>query len=71
MSHGLLLSAAAATGCTSTNLGEILQAAGKDPATVYVSVSTPYGFVRVFRSIPEPHVTLTVAPDGTISIRRE
>lgn len=38
------------SGCSQTNLAEILQAAGRDPASVCGSVMTPYGNLKFART---------------------
>lgn len=48
---GLIL-ALCLTGCSSTNLAEIVQAAGHDPATVCARVTSVYGTLTYLRANP-------------------
>lgn len=42
--------AAALTGCAPTNLADVLEAAGKDPASVCGSITTIYGTAKFART---------------------
>jgi len=60
------------SGCMSGNLNKVVQALGKDPATVHIRVSSIYGVIEVSRTNPSTNaVTHTIAPDGTITVSRE
>jgi uncharacterized lipoprotein YmbA len=63
-----LLSALAFTGCSSTNITKLAQQLKDDPATVSVTVSSIYGTVRFVRTNTRTNQTLTVSPDGTVSV---
>jgi len=56
------------TGCSTTNLADVMQQAAKDDATVVVNVSTIYGTGRFIRTNPRTNQTATVSPDGTVTI---
>ena len=59
----------ALTGCSTTNMSEVLKSLGGDPAIVSGSVTTIYGngrFVRVGGD--RKSQTVSIAPDGTVVI---
>lgn len=55
-------------GCTATNISKLATAIGKDQATWKVHVMTPYGSGDYTRIGHTDGQTVTVSPDGSISI---
>jgi hypothetical protein len=56
-------------GCSSTNITALVGALKDDPATVSVNVSSVYGTLRFIRTNPRTNETVTVSPDGTVTIK--
>jgi hypothetical protein len=50
MTRLALLAALLLTGCSMTNLADVLTAAGKDPASVCGTIMTPYGSMSFSRT---------------------
>jgi len=61
------LSLLALCGCSSTNIAELTKALASDPATVRFHVTSIYGTVDYTRVGSTNG--LTVAPDGTITVK--
>lgn len=57
---------ALASGCMGTS-GLVRQLA-RDPASAYISVDTLYGKVKLVRANPGTNVTVTVSPEGAVSV---
>ena len=56
-------------GCTGPGrLAKIVTALKDDPATVTASISSVYGVLKFTRTNPRTNQTITVHPDGTITI---
>lgn len=53
-------------GCISKGLVSDLS---KDNATVSANVNTIYGTVKIIRSNPQTNQSVTIAPDGTVTIK--
>ncbi len=62
----LFIAAIACAGCV--NVGKLTKDLSRDNATVSASVSTVYGTMKIVRSNPTTNQTVTVSPDGTITI---
>lgn len=56
------------SGCSTTNISKLVQAAAKDDATVVVKIGSVYGTVNFVRTNPKTNQTVVVSPDGTVSI---
>jgi len=58
------------TGCASSaqRMATLITAAGKDNATISASVTTIYGTVKFVRTNPMTNSTVTVSPDGTVTV---
>lgn len=52
MKNLLLIALLALTGCSTTNISEMVKALGQDTNTVSIDVSTPWGTVHATRNIP-------------------
>lgn len=57
------------TGCSSTNLEKVVMAAGNDQAIVIGKVTSVYGTAS-FTRIGGTTNTITVAPDGTVTVNK-
>jgi hypothetical protein len=64
----LLFSLLLLSGCSTAPL---LRALSKDTATVNMRVTTIYGNVSLQRANPGTNSVTTIAPDGTITIKRQ
>ncbi len=64
----LLLLLIGLSGCSTTNMSKLVQAAAKDDATVVVKVGSVYGTLNFVRTNPKTNQTVVVSPDGTVSI---
>lgn len=56
-------------GCSTTNITKLVGQLKGDPATVFVSVQSVYGTVRFIRSNPRTNESVTISPDGTVTIK--
>lgn len=57
------------TGCSSTNITKLINAAGKDSAVVSGTVTSVYGTVKFVRVGPTTN-SVTVSPDGTVTVNK-
>lgn len=69
MKYPILLLLTVLTGCSSTNITQLVKSLGNDPATVTVTVIGPYGTVRFVRTNPGTNQTVNIDPGGAISIK--
>lgn len=58
----------ALTGCTNGVAG-VARALAKDPATVSVKINTIYGTASLVRVGVQTNNSVTVSPDGTVTIK--
>lgn len=56
-------------GCSTTNLEKVLIAAGKDQAIVVGKIASVYGTASIVR-IGGTTNTVTVSPDGTVTVNK-
>lgn len=54
------------TGCA--DMAKLEGAMKDDPATVSTSINTVYGTAKLVRTNPATNQTVTVSPDGTVTI---
>jgi hypothetical protein len=67
----LLLAALSCAGCSTTNVARIIEAMGKDPATVHVSIRSVYGVVEIYRvNAGTNSVAHSINADGTITVEK-
>lgn len=59
----------ALSGCMS--MSKLARELSKDPATVNLSLTTIYGNLRLVRTNPGTNSTVSVSPDGTVSVERK
>ncbi len=64
----ILLTGALLTGCATHNLTTLSQALGKDNSVATGSVNTIYGTAKFSRANPMAGQTVSISPDGTITI---
>ncbi len=64
----LMLCAFFVSGCSSTNISKLASELSKDNATVFVSVGSVYGTLKVVRANPNTNQSCTISPDGTVTI---
>ncbi len=64
----LLLVLIGLSGCSTTNISKLVEAASKDSATVVLKVGSVYGTVSYTRTNPKTNQTAVISPDGTVSI---
>jgi len=67
----ILLTLVSASGCSSTNISKLAAQLKNDPATVNMSVQSVYGTIKFTRTNPGTNSTVTVSPDGTVTVKRE
>lgn len=56
-------------GCSATNLTKLTNALAKDPAIVSAKVTGVYGTAQLTRVGSVTNQTVTVSPDGTITVK--
>lgn len=59
------------SGCSTAGMARLARELGRDQATVNVSVQSVYGTLKFVRTNPGTNSTVTVSPDGTVTIKRE
>lgn len=69
MKRLLLALLLAATGCSTANLAKLTEALAHDPAIVSAKVSSVYGTAQLTRVGSWTNATITVSPDGTITVK--
>ena len=57
------------TGCSISPSADVIRELAKDPATASVTVMTPYGSLRWVRTNPPPGQSVTVDPNGVITVK--
>lgn len=57
------------TGCV--QMGALTKELGKDNATVVGNINTIYGTGKVIRTNPRDGQSVTISPDGTVTITAE
>lgn len=62
----LAVALALLSGCMGTS--GLVRSLARDPASAYISVDTLYGKVKLVRANPGTNVTVTVSPDGAVSV---
>ncbi len=68
MRHLLFLVVVLLTGCSTTDITELMKATAGSDATVKVSVSSIYGTINFLRTNPRTNQTVTISPDNTVTI---
>jgi hypothetical protein len=56
-------------GCSLSPSADVIRELAKDPATASVTILSPYGQIRWTRTNPPPGQSVTVGPDGTITVK--
>lgn len=56
-------------GCSTVGMAKLIRELKDDPATVSVSITHPYGNVRFVRTNPMTNQTVTVTPDGNVTVK--
>lgn len=73
--HVWLVACAAAVflccGCSSTGMAKLAKELKGDQATISSSIQSVYGTVKFVRTNPGTNSTVTIAPDGTVTVRRQ
>lgn len=55
-------------GCSSTNIAELMHETAQSDATVIVNISSIYGTAKFIRANPRTNQTMTISPDGTVTV---
>ena len=58
----IIVAALALSGCVASNLADVIEKAGKDPASICIKIGTVYGTVDYMRSNPPVSNDVTCGP---------
>lgn len=56
------------SGCSSTNISQLADKLKGDNSTIVHNINTIYGTSKFIRSNPGTNQTVSIAPDGTVTI---
>ena len=51
-------------------MNSLVKSLAKDPATVSLQLTTVYGNLKLVRTNPGTNESVSVSPDGTVTVRR-